>query len=129
MEFPPSLPLPASPACKYLSLLRSHLPLPLLREASPEPSGTLRCSLCRALAARGESPQHHACTFLHVYYTSLKGKPTDKNRQYFHGTMDWLFPHLHLQRAVSNPNAGSGAVSPLCLESAQGWHSVCAQHS
>ena len=62
-----SLPLPVLPVCKYLSLLRSPLPLPLLQEASPDTSGTLRPSLWKDPMDPGESPQLYMCAFLHVH--------------------------------------------------------------
>ena len=118
--FLPWKPCSLFPYLSYLSAntchcsgLPSHFPsyrkpLQIPQEHSGPPSGRIPWTLVKAPSSTCvlfcmRTVYFYAC----VLYLLLKGEPTDKNQPYFLGSMEWLFPCQSLQRAVSNPRAGT----------------------
>ena len=78
------------------------------QEHSGPPSGRIPWTLVKAPSSAGAlfcmRTVYFSAWILHLL---LKGEPRDKNQLHFLGTTDWLFPCQSLQKAVSNPRAGT----------------------
>lgn len=113
------------PVNTNFSPFRPPLQLHLLWEASPH----FPVPLYSAPLALGENSQLCVYIFLHVHYISVKSK-TKIDSIYSHGTVDWSFSCLNLQRTLNKLKVGTMVFS-LNLESnpIQYWHAVHAQNS